>query len=227
MIAVACLLLVGVARLNLPAETRRFDFEEGRVRKEPRGFDLINGYDRWGASWEIRRLAGAPSGQHVLVESKVYPARSVIPKVIVRDWDLPDGELRVKLRVHPSAHEQPGGLVLRYRDERNYLLVSANADPRRLVVRRVERGRVQTLLGPPMRRTRASQNSELDPARWHQLRVRFDGPSLRVFLNDELVGEVVDSGPLTGTRAGLWSEPGSIVYFDDLELEARPVPIAR
>lgn len=221
MLAVVCCLFLCAVGPHWAGETRRFDFENDRVRKEPRGFLLINGYDRWGASWQVRPQHGAPSGRHVLVESTVSPARSVIPKAVVRDAELPDGEVRVKLRISPAAHAQPGGEVVRYRDERNYLMVSANADVSRLVVQRVERGRVRFLAGRWIGRSRTLERTELDPTQWHQLRVRFDGPIVQIFLNEVLVSRVEDAGPLTGTHAGVWSEPGSIVYFDDLELEPR------
>ena len=53
---------------------------------------------------------------------------------------------------------------------------------------------------------------------WHELKVEAKGVTFKVWLNDELVGEIEDTKQIfpSAGMVGVWTKADSVTYFDNL-----------
>jgi hypothetical protein len=110
--------------------------------------------------------------------------------------------------------DRAAGLVFRARDERNYLLVRANALEGNVACYRVKGG---------IRDTLRSVDVEVPHGAWTELAVEAAGDGVAVFLAGKEVLRMRDPAfALAGPgRVGVWTKADSVTLFDDLVLDPR------
>ena len=106
--------------------------------------------------------------------------------------------------------DQACGLVLRYRDENNYLVTRANALEDNVRLYTVKDGEREEL---------ASHDLAVTPGTWHAYRFEAQGDRLGVFWDGALVIEHRDKTFVGAGPVGVWTKADSVTTFDDLVVE--------
>jgi hypothetical protein len=180
--------------LSVPPSTptERFDFEQKGIE----GWRSIDG------QWAVEGMAGAPSGERVLVQRAMQNAFNVItaPGGPYRDVDV-----SVRFKPISGREDASAGIVFHFTDGR-YYVVRANALENNFRLYYYDRGRRQ-LAG-----------ATIDPpalGQWHTVRVVAVGDRMQGYLNGKLLLDQRDARLRSG-QVGLWTKADSITAFDDL-----------
>jgi hypothetical protein len=177
--------------LSLPSTTptERFDFE----RRGIEGWTSIDG------QWAVEGIAGAPSGERVLVQRAVQTAFNVI---VAPGGPYRDVDVSVRFKPISGREDASGGIVFRFADGR-YYVARANALENNFRLYSYDRGRRQL----------ASATVE-PPAlgQWHTVAV---GDRIQGYLNGKLLLDQRDARFRSG-QVGLWTKADSITAFNDL-----------
>lgn len=162
--------------------------------------------------WSVEKDDSAPSPRLVLKQSAWTPGPS-FPLCVRRDVSLKDGFVEVKFKPLGGTNDQAGGLVWRYQNPNNYYVIRANALEDNVVAYKVEQGKRQAL--DIVGRVGGYGVKDKVPAgQWHTLRVQFEGPRFRAFLNGKELFAVQDTTFSKAGTVGLWTKADSVTLFD-------------
>jgi hypothetical protein len=177
---------------TLPVET--FDFESKGIE----GWTTVDG------QWAVEDMAGAPSGQKVLVQRATKNEFNVI---VTPPGPYTDVDVSMKFRPISGREDASGGIVFRFTDGK-YYVVRANALEGNFRMYYYDRGRRQL-----------ASASVKPPAlgQWHTVRVVAVGDHMQAWLDGTLYLDHHDSR-FKGGRVGLWTKADSITAFDDLSI---------
>jgi len=189
-----------------PSAIRTWTFEEDGADLPPAGFTFARTDGGRLGRWLVRPMAGAPSGEKVVVQLDDDPTRDRYLIAVGTEPVLRD--LRVSVRCKPIAGkiDQACGLVFRYRDESNYYLTRANALEGNVRLYYFRDGKRQQL---------ASWSGAVQADRWSELRAETRGDHLVVHWNAEKVIDAHDATFVDAGRSGLWTKADSVTAFDD------------
>jgi len=177
---------------TLPVAT--FDFEG----KGLDGWTTVDG------QWAVEEMAGAPSGQKVLVQRATKNEFNVI---LAPGGPYTDVDLAMKFKPISGREDASGGIVFRFSDGK-YYVVRANALEGNFRLYYYDRGRRQL-----------ASASVKPPAlgQWHTVRVVAVGDHMQAWLDGTLYLDHHDARFKAG-RVGLWTKTDSITAFDDLSI---------
>ena len=186
-----------------PPEVRTFDGDP--VGQTPPGFSLAMARGMGPARWTVER-----AGANGLLAHHETAAGQGFALAVLEGPPRRSVELSARIRLVGGA--RAAGLVWHYQDEDNHYLARLDLRAQDLAVYRVVRGnRV---------RLEDEDDLELDPDAWYTLKVRHDGPRIRVYLAGIRVIDDFDrSRPVQG-RVGLWSQVDTTAWFDDVRVRA-------
>ena len=186
--------------LKLPEglATQTFDFEARGLE----GWTTVTG------QWAVEEMAGAPSGQKVLVQRATKNEFNVI----VAPTAYSDVDVTMKFKPMSGRQDASGGIVFRFTDGK-YYVVRANALENNFRLYYYDRARHQ--LGSASVKAPAL-------GQWHTVRVVAVGDRMQASLNGRLYLDHRDSRFKSGA-VGLWTKADSITAFDDLVIRGRPV----
>jgi hypothetical protein len=157
--------------------------------------------------WQVRKDQTAPTQPYVLAEISADPldSRSILNDLTTRDAD-------VSVRIKPISGREglAGGVVWRYRDEKNYYAARANATENTVSVFKVENGRNIPLFSDVKHPIPANS--------WSILKVSVRGSRFQVFVDHRRVLEGRDTTSASPGRVGLWALGDSTIYFDDFRV---------
>jgi hypothetical protein len=195
-----------------PEVPGKWSFEGDAEGAPPAGFSFgLAGQGRPG-SWVVRTESGAPSGAKVLAQVDADPTDARYPVALADGAGVKDLRLSVKFRTVSGEVDRAAGLVFRAKDERNYLLVRANALEHNVAFFRVREG---------IRETLGSADAPVPDGTWGELAVTAAGETVTVFLDGAKVLDGADKVFREEGRVGLWTKADSVTLFDDLVLEPR------
>ena len=185
--------LAAGTELKLPdgATTETFDFDA-------RGID---GWTTVAGRWAVEDMAGAPSGQKVLVQRETSNEFNVI----VAPVRYADVDVSVTFKPIAGRQDASGGVVFRFNDGK-YYVVRANALEDNFRLYSYDRGRRQ-LASASVKRPALGQ--------WHTVRVVAVGGRMQAWLNGTPRLDHRDERFKAGA-VGLWTKADSITAFDDL-----------
>lgn len=190
------------AELAVPATavTMRYDFEDGRLGD----WKTVDG------QWAVEQMAGAPSGQRVLVQRAVENVFNVIVAPAG-----PYGDVDVSMRFKPMSgrEDASGGIVFRFHDGK-YYVIRANALENNFNLYYYDRGR---------REITGVRVPAPSLGRWHTVRVVAVGDRIQGYLDGTLLLDHQD-GRFRSGRVGLWTKADSVTAFDDLVIRGMPAP---
>ena len=177
---------------NLPVET--FDFESKGID----GWTAVDGH------WAVEEMAGAPSGQRVLVQRATKNEFNVI---VTPTGPYTDVDVSMKFKPISGREDASGGIVFRF-TEGKYYVVRANALEGNFRLYYYDRGRRQI-----------ASASVKPPAlgQWHTVRLVAQGDHMQAWLDGTLYLDHRDSRFKAG-RVGLWTKTDSVTAFDDLSI---------
>ena len=154
--------------------------------------------------------AGAKSAPHVLAQLDADATSFRFPVAVTPAPQPADVRVSVSCKMISGRVDQACGLVLRYRDENNYLVTRANALEHNVRLYTVKDGKREQL---------ASHDGNVTPSVWHDYRFEARADELRVWWDGALVLEHRDKTFLGAGAAGVWTKADSVTCFDDLVVE--------
>jgi Domain of Unknown Function (DUF1080) len=185
--------LAAPAELKLPdgAPQTIFDFETKGIE----GWTTVAG------QWAVEDMAGAPSGNRVLVQR----ATTNEFNVIVAPVSYTDIDVTMRFKPISGREDASGGIVFRFTDGK-YYVVRANALESNFRLYSYDRGRRQ-IAGASVKTPALGQ--------WHTVRVVAVGDHMQAWLDGTLHLDHRDAR-FKSRRVGLWTKADSITAFDDL-----------
>jgi pyruvate,water dikinase len=131
------------------------------------------------------------------------------PLAIVKDSEVSDATLQVRVKPVAGSVDQAGGLAFGIRNINNYFVLRVNALEDNVILFEYVNNK---------RLTRATVHKEIKKEQWYRITVEISGNTLKGYLDDELVMEYTAERPLAG-YVGLWTKADSVTYFDELTIE--------
>jgi hypothetical protein len=203
-------MLVGLELLA--ANGRVVDFDALAVGASPAGWTCTAPQHNGKSRWEVRKDDSAPTKPYVLAPVASDSADQSAP-IILDGLTLRDGDISVRIKPVQGAEEHGGGLVFRYRDERNYYLVRASSAEKTIAVYRVQNGQRSAVVGPI--------KHEFPANTWSILKIVARGDRVQVYVDHRRILEGRD-GAYTGSgRVGVCTIGDSMMYFDDFRVYPR------
>ena len=157
--------------------------------------------------WQVRKDQSAPTPPYVLAEISVDPADS---RSILNDLTTRDADVSVRIKPISGREGLAGGVVWRYRDEKNYYAARANSTENTVSVFKVEDGHKIPLF--------TDVKHPIPVNSWSILKVSVRGSRFQVFVDHRRVLEGRDSTFSAPGRVGLWALGDSTIYFDDFRV---------
>jgi len=175
-----------IMRMDLGQENPKWKFASGR--------------------W-VRRASGS---RQVLAQTAETQPWAV---AILEDRKLDDVDVAVRFRPISGKEDASGGIILRARDSKNYLLVRANALENNF--------RLYTMRDGQRRMIASATVTEPKLGEWHRIRVVAKGAKVQAYLDDALLLDH-DDRTFTGGYVGLWTKADSVTEFAELEISGTP-----
>jgi hypothetical protein len=190
---------------------QRFDFEGAVVGAPPPGFTLALTGGGPPPRWVVQDDPTAPAGPKVLAETSRDRTDTRFPLSVLDGFTARNVALSVQFRAVGGRVDQAAGLVLRYRDARNYYVARANALEDNVRLYRVVDGRRIQFAGADARVLRD---------RWQTLGLHVMGDRFEVLLEGRVLFSETDRTFADAGQVGLWTKADSLTHFDALEAEA-------
>jgi hypothetical protein len=193
------------------AQTRpqRVDFEDMAVGAAPPGFTVALTGGGPPPRWQVLEDPSSPAGPKVLAETSRNRTSDRFPLAVLDGVTARDAALSVRFRPVDGRVDQAAGLVLRYRDARNYYIARANALEDNVRLYRVVDGRRTQFAGADV---------PVPRDRWQTLGLRVEGDRLGVALDGRELFTATDRTFTTAGRVGLWTKADSLTHFDGFEV---------
>jgi hypothetical protein len=190
-----------------------FDFENYQVNQLPSGWSQY--HTGAGASnWKIVD----DNGNKVLAQLQNDNKDGSIFNIVVNDEiSAKDMFLTVRIKGMTGRHDQGGGLIWRFIDERNYYIVRENPLENNVVLYKVEKGTRTDLPLVDKGKTYGVPVAKLGIG-WNTLKLEVKGDLFTVYLNDKELFKVKDTTFPNAGKIGLWSKSDAASYFDDYEI---------
>ena len=132
---------------------------------------------------------------------------------LLEEKKFDDVDVSVRFRPISGKEDASGGIILRAKDDRNYLLVRANALENNFRLYTIVNGKRSTIA--------SARVTEPKLGEWHHIRVVAKGPKIQAYLDDALLLDHEDK-TFTGGWLGLWTKADSVTEFADLEATGVP-----
>jgi hypothetical protein len=184
-----------------------YAFDAESIERPPKGFSFIRSGTGSAGRWSVRSEKDAPSKPNVLAQtdSDRTPDRMLI--AIADQPSVKDVHVRVRCKMISGRVEQSCGLVFRYADESNYMLIRANALEGNLRLYAVRDGKKLLI---------ESFSGAVTGGVWHELAVSAKGDQIEVLWDGDRALKTKDKASMPSGKAGVWTQADSVTYFDDL-----------
>lgn len=184
-----------------------FSFDADPAGGPPNGFVFgRTGGGRVGR-WVVQADGSAKSAPNVLAQLDADATNFRFPMAVTARAQPANVAVSASCKMLSGQVDQACGLVLRYRDENNYLITRANALEDNVRLYTVKDGEREEL---------ASHDLDVTPGTWHAYRFEAQGDRLRVFWDGALVIEQRDKTFVGAGAVGVWTKADSVTTFDDL-----------
>jgi hypothetical protein len=207
----ACTALIASASADTP-KLARWTFDADPVDGKPVGFTFARTGSGPAGTWTIKHVDDAPSGTHVLAQTNAAVTNKGFPVAIANAPTIADGTVSVKCKPISGKIDQVCGIVWRYQDVNTYYVSRANALEDNVRIYRVTNG---------VRKTLADTRVKVATNQWHEHKVEVKGDRFVVTFDGKQVLDVKDTTITKAGKIGLWTKADTVMYFDDLAVEAR------
>jgi 3-keto-disaccharide hydrolase len=155
----------------------------------------------------VRRASG---GRQVLAQTAETQPWAV---AILEDQKFDDVDVTVRFRPVSGKEDASGGIILRAKDGRNYLVVRANALENNFRLYTMVNGKRSTIA--------SAKVTEPKLGEWHTIRVVAKGSRIQAYLDNALLLDHEDK-TFVGGWVGLWTKADSVTEFADLAIVGTP-----
>jgi hypothetical protein len=156
----------------------------------------------------VRRASGDRQVLAQTVETQPWAV------ALLEDQRFSDVDVSVRFRPVSGKEDASGGIIFRAKDDRNYLLVRANALENNFRLYTVVNGKRSTLA--------SARVSEPKLGTWHTIRVVATGPRIQASLDGASLLNHEEKS-FTQGWIGLWTKADSVTEFTDLEVSGTVV----
>jgi len=173
-------------------------------------------YLRYGVplgTWTIRGAGNRRALFGSLTDAQELPAGAASHSfALVRGFECLDGSFQARFNVVEGQREPGAGIVWRYQDPRNYMLLRLNHLEKNLVLYRTIDGTMTELCSVDL-------GDSCGAGRWHTIGAGVRGTTTEVYFEGKKAGEARDATIPRKGRAGLWIRGKTMVYYRDYTLE--------
>jgi hypothetical protein len=120
-------------------------------------------------------------------------------------------EMEVRIKPLEGKEDQGGGLVWRYRDEKNYYIARANPLEDNFRVYRVVNGNRKQL---------QSSDVKFKVGEWYAIKVVMSGSNISCSYNGQKLLSLTDDTYKDAGNIGFWSKADAVSLFDDFKVKA-------
>lgn len=207
----------GAILLSFASGSRGHDFEADRIDQPPAGF--TSGLTAGGGpvDWRVIEANDAPSGKHVVAQLSRDGTDSRYPLLVLDAVTAKDVDVSVRFKPVSGEVDQAAGIVWRWQDKDNYLIVRANALENNVVAYKTVGGK-RTSIGIKDNAKAYGVKAPVLAGKWSTLRVRMVGDTAQIHLDGKKLFEVDTTAITSPGRVGLWTKADSVTWFDDLEV---------
>ncbi len=189
-----------------------WSFDADQADRPPAGFRFGRTGQGKDGKWVVLAVKDAPSGGNVLAQTDADPTDYRFPVAVADAPPLADVVVSVKCKPVSGRVDQGCGVVFRYQDPNNYYLTRANALEDNVRLYYVKDGRREQI---------KSWSGKVKSGVWHDYKVEAKGDHFVVSFDGKQVLEAIDKTFTQPGKAGVWTKADSVIYFDDLKVEAR------
>jgi Domain of Unknown Function (DUF1080) len=205
--------------LTSGARAETIDFETlGKAGSQPSSFSAATTGKGSPADWQLREVAGAPSGKTVVAQLSTKGANMRFPVLVYDPIQTSNVSLTVKFKAISGSEDQAAGLVVRFQDPNNYYVVRANALEDNVVFYIVKNGQRIDLPVKGKGRTYGA-TAPVTKKSWNTLGLTAQGNTFVISLNGKQLYEVEDKQIDKAGKVGLWTKADSVIEFDDFVIE--------
>jgi hypothetical protein len=197
------------ARATECASGASYAFDSEVIERPPKGFSFARVGSGAAGHWSVRAEKDAPSKPNVLAQVDVDKSPDRVLIAIADQPQLKDLVVRVRCKMISGRVEQSCGLVFRYKDESNYMLIRANALEGNLRLYAVRDGKSQLI---------ESFSGAVTGGVWHELSVTAKADQIEVDWDGARALKTKDKSSMPSGKAGVWTQADSVTYFDDLSV---------
>ena len=201
------LLVVSAYAIDAAAEVQRLAITSPERASMKDDLGKENSKWKFVAGQWTRRASG---GRQVLAQVAETQPWAV---AILEDQKFDDVDATVRFRPISGKEDASGGVIVRAKDGRNYLLVRANALENNFRLYTIVNGKRSTIA--------SARVTEPKLGEWHRIRVVAKGRKIQAYLDDALLLDHEDK-TFTGGWVGLWTKADSVTEFADLEVTGTP-----
>src|SRR5215472_16634023 len=151
----------------------------------------------------VRRPSGGRQVLAQVVETQPWAV------ALLEEKKFDDVDVAVRFRPISGKEDASGGIILRAKDDRNYLLVRANALQNNFRLYTIVNGKRSTIA--------SARVTEPKLGVWHAIRVVATGSKIQAYLNGTKLLDHEDK-TFTDGWVGLWTKADSVTEFADLEI---------
>ncbi len=187
-----------------------WSFDKDKADAAPPGFDFAASAGKPG-KWRVVADPSAPTGPNVLAQLDPDRTDARFVTAVAAEPSLRDARASVRCKPVSGKVDQACGLVLRFKDPKNYYVARFNALEKDFNLFVVKDGKRNTLGG---------WKSDTITAAWHDIRVDARGDHLELYWEGARVYETDDKTFPDAGRFGLWTKADSVTYFDELSVTA-------
>lgn len=202
-------LTAAAAMLLAAEETVKWSFDDPKPGSLPEGWVAARGSDGAGSEWKIVEYEADGKRNQALAQVSTEGRSTMFNLCVLKESKRRDVDLSVSVKAAGGKIDQGGGLVWRYRDEKNYYITRWNPLEENFRVYKVVEGKRAQL---------ANANVKLPADQWHTVRAVQVGGSIKCYLDGKLLLEATDETFPEAGRVGLWSKADAVTWFDNLTI---------
>lgn len=204
--------------VGLTASGGVVNFDNAPLGKVPPGWTIPLSDTGSSSRWEIRKDASAPTQPYVLAQVANNPRNDSFSLAILNTPSVRDADVSVRLKPVSGQDGQGGGLVFRYKDDKNYYLVRADAHQGEVGIYRVENGTATPIHPQGVPPTVFSVKHHIPPNNWSILKVSVRGNRFQVYVNHRRLLQANDSSLSGAGKVGVVAVADCVTYFDDFRV---------
>jgi hypothetical protein len=199
------------AAVGLAAGPVTFGFEPDKTGSAPAAWTFARTGEGDSGRWVVEdgRLLGA-SGR-VLVQRSADGTDNRFPVAFAPQAPFTDGSISVRCRSLGGKVDRACGVILRARNETDYVIARANALEDNVRLYNVTKG---------SRKQIAGWNTKVSPDAWHALSLAAKGDEYVVTFDGKEVLRTRDAVHPGPGRAGLWTKADSVTAFESVVVDA-------
>jgi hypothetical protein len=200
-----------------PSAATVYSFEDAPVGQPPSDFTEALTAGGGPVKWRVIEAPDAPSGKRVVAQLSQDATNSRYPLLVLNEFQAKDVDVSVRFKPISGQKDQAAGIVWRWQDKDNYLVVRANALEDNVVAYKTVAGK-RSSLGIQGDAKSYGVEAKVPPNQWSTLRVRTAGKLAEIYLNDRKLFAVENDAFTAAGKVGLWTKADSVTQFDDLKI---------